>query len=76
MPLYQTGKKTTSSTARIFTGSRFGKVEERVKVLNASQIHEQKRQLEEKKKNKERRKFQQHSRNKDAYRQFLHNRSV
>ena len=55
---FQTGKKSTSSTARIFTGLRLGKADEKTKVVKASQIHEQRKWLEERKKNEERRKFQ------------------
>ena len=53
----QSGKKTTSSAVTIFTGRRFGKLDERVRVVKASQFHEIRKQREEKK--EERRKFLQ-----------------
>ena len=53
---FTTGKKTTSSTARIFTGLRWGTADEKMKVVKTSQIREQRRQL--KAENEERRKFQ------------------
>ena len=54
---FTTGRKTTSSTARIFTGLRWGTADEKVKVVKTSQIREQRKQL--KKENEKRRKFQQ-----------------
>jgi hypothetical protein len=68
MPIrgFQTGKKSTSSTARIFTG-RLGRADDKVKVMKASRIHEQRRWLEEKKKNKERHKFPELCHNYDTY---------
>jgi hypothetical protein len=56
---FQKGKKSTSSAVRIFTGRRFGKADEKVKVVKASQFHEIRKQLEEKKNAEERREFQQ-----------------
>ena len=52
----QSGKKTTSSAVTIFTGQRFGKLDERVKVVKASHFHKIRKQREEK---EERRKFLQ-----------------
>ena len=57
---FRTAKKTTSTAVRAFTGLRLGKSDQKMKVVKASQIHEQKRRLEEKR-NEERRKFQQFS---------------
>jgi len=49
---FHAGKKTTSSTARIFNGLRFGKAADKMKVVKASHIHEERKQLEEKKRRK------------------------
>jgi hypothetical protein len=64
---FHTGKKSTSSTARIFTGLRLGKADKKVKVMKALHIHEQRKLLKERKKNEERRKFPQLSFNYNAY---------
>jgi len=45
---FYAGKKSTSSTARIFTGLRFGKSANKVKVVKPSHIQAERKRLEEK----------------------------
>jgi len=50
---FQINKKLVTPAVRLYSGSRFGGKDQKVKVMKASQISKQKRQLDERRKKKE-----------------------
>jgi len=50
---FQINKKLATPAVRLYSGSRFGGKDQKVKVMKASQISKQKRQLDERRRKKE-----------------------